>query len=420
MQAVMRGDNHNYIELALSYMTAYLTEDAIEILKLAPNDNEPMVHYYLYALTNDKSELDKAENSDSLYCFPNRLEDITVLEKAIYNGGNYAAYYLGCLFYDKGRWEESKEIWENCADSITLPTVYRNLSLIYYNKLKDGNSALKAMEKAFSIDKSDARIFFELDQLYKTLNFSLEKRLANMNANADLLEKRDDLYTEYITLLNMNGEYDNAYNRIMNHNFHPWEGGEGKIPAQYRIALINKAKAEKNTEKAIEYLEKALVYPYNLGEGKLIGNMDNDIYYMLGNLYEDKEKSKQAYRLAARGEFNLSSAMYYNDQPPQMMYYSAKAIEALGDKDEAKKRFNAFIEYANNHMNDEMKIDYFAVSLPDFLIFEGDLNKNNKVHCNLMAALGYLGIGDNDNAQKYAKQGLELNQCHAELRDIVK
>ena len=218
----------------------------------------------------------------------------------------------------------------------------------------------------------------------------------------------------------MNGEYDNAYNRIMNHNFHPWEGGEGKIPAQYRIALINKAKAEKNTEKAIEYLEKALVYPYNLGEGKLIGNMDNDIYYMLGNLYEDKEKSEQAYRLAARGEFNLSSAMYYNDQPPQMMYYSAKAIEALGYKDEAKKRFNAFIEYANNHMNDEMKIDYFAVSLPDFLIFEGDLNKNNKVHCNLMAALGYLGIGDNDNAQKYAKQGLELNQCHAELRDIVK
>ena len=41
-----------------------------------------------------------------------------------------------------------------------------------------------------------------------------------MNENSDLLEKRDDLYTEYITLLNMNGEYDNAYNRIMNHNFH--------------------------------------------------------------------------------------------------------------------------------------------------------------------------------------------------------
>ena len=30
-----------------------------------------------------------------------------------------------------------------------------------------------------------------------------------------------------------------------------------------------------------------------------------------------------------------------------------------------------------------------------------------------MAALGYLGIGDNDNAQKICKnKGLELNQCH--------
>ena len=132
----MRGDNHNYIELALSYMSAYLTDDAIEILKLAPNDNEPMVHYYLYALTNDESELDKAENSDSLYCFPNRLEDIAVLKKAIYNGGNYAAYYLGCLFYDKGRWEESKELWEKCADNITLPTVYRNC-LLYTSDAAD-------------------------------------------------------------------------------------------------------------------------------------------------------------------------------------------------------------------------------------------------------------------------------------------
>ena len=42
-------------------------------------------------------------------------------------------------------------------------------------------------------------------------------------------------------------------------------------------------------------------------------------------------------------------------------------------------------------MNDEMKIDYFAVSLPDFLIFEGDLNKNNKVHCNLMAGAWIFG-----------------------------
>ena len=391
LKAVMRGDNHNYVELALSYIAAGLYSEADAILAIAPNDNEPMVHYYRYACTGDKSELEKAEKSSSLYCFPNRIEDIAVLKHAVKDGGSYAAYYLGNLFYDKGRWEESISLWESCVDKINLPTVYRNLSLAYYNKLHDTDRAKEAMEKAFSMDKSDARVFFELDQLYKMLNYSLQERLDNMNANPELLEQRDDLYTEYITLLNMNGEYENAYNRIMNHNFHPWEGGEGKIPAQYRISLINMAKAQNDKTKAIELLESALVYPHNLGEGKLIGNLDNDIYYMLGYLYEDEEKRERAFKLAARGKFELTSAMYYNDQPPEMMYYAAKAIEELGDRDEAQNRFDTFIDYANIHMNDNIKIDYFAVSLPDFLIFDADLNKKNKVLCLFMQSLGYLG-----------------------------
>lgn len=417
LKQVMRGDNHNYIELALSYRIAGLFGDAADILTIAPNSDEPMVHYYLYELTGDKAQLEKAEAANPLYCFPNRLEDIAVLGKAAADGGELAKYYLGCLFYDRGLWEKSVQLWECCAEKINHPTVYRNLSLAYYNKMGDSERAKIAMEKAFAMDTTDARVFFELDQLYKMLNYSLEDRLASMNAHGELLEKRDDLYTEYIALLNMNGEYQNAYNRIMNHNFHPWEGGEGKIPAQYRIALMNLAKTADNPT---ELLEQALVYPYNLGEGKLVGNLDNDIYYMLGQLYEDEDKKNNAYKLASRGDGALGSAMYYNDQPPEMMYYAAKAIEALGDGDEAQRRFDAFIKYASEHMDDEMKIDYFAVSLPDFLIFEADLNKKNKVHCCYMASLGYMGKGDLENAKAQAEQGLTLDKCHAGLRDILR
>lgn len=126
--------------------------------------------------------------------------------------------------------------------------------------MHDSLKAKNALEKAFHMDSTDARVFFELDSLYKTLNYSPQNRLMNMNAHTELLTKRDDLHTEYITLLNLNGEYENAYHRILNHNFHPWEGGEGKIPAQYRIALIHMAQnADKTT--AIKYLEAALTYP---------------------------------------------------------------------------------------------------------------------------------------------------------------
>lgn len=414
MHALMRGDNHNYVELALSYIAAGLKEDAAKILGMAPNNDEPMVHYYMYFCTGDKSELEKAEKASPLYCFPNRLEDIAVLGHAAGDDGEYAKYYLGCLFYDKGIWEKSVSLWECCADKIQLATVYRNLSLAYYNKLSDSEKAKVAMEKAFAMDKTDARVFFELDQLYKILNYSCAERLENMENNAELLEKRDDLYTEYVTLLNIDGQYEKAYNCIMNHIFHPWEGGEGKITAQYRIALMHLGGAER--------LEAALVYPHNLGEGKLAGANDNDIYYMLGCEYAevDKEKSEKAFRLAARGGSELSSAMYYNDQPPEMVYYMALAYKALGDVARAECLFDALTAYCGEHYDDEIKIDYFAVSLPDFLIFDADLNKKNKVHCCFMAALGYMGKGDKGKAREFAEKGLSMEKCHIGLNEIVK
>lgn len=415
-RAVMRNDNHNYIELALTYMDAGLNEEADSILALAPDMNEPMVHYYRFFCTEDEAELKKGEESSPLYCFPNRLEDILPLTKAVECGGNYAAYYLGCLYYDKGLWEKSVALWEKVKDNIQLATVYRNLSLAYYNKLHNEEKAKIAMEKAFSMDEGDARVFFELDQLYKTLNLSIEERLKNMNRHHNLLEERDDLYTEYITLLNLKGEYEKAYSCIMEHKFHPWEGGEGKIPAQYRIALMNMAK-EKSEGEAVALLEKALTYPHNLGEGKLIGNLDNDIYYKMGCISE--ERREELFALAARGDFELSSAKYYNDQPPEMMYYSVMALKRLGCEEKAKKLFEAFIEYGDSHMDDEVRIDYFAVSLPDFLIFDTDLNKKNRVHCLYMKALGYLGCGETERAKECAEAGLEIEHCHRGFIDIL-
>ncbi|MBP5152632.1 MAG: hypothetical protein ILP13_06955, partial [Lachnospiraceae bacterium] len=81
-------------------------------------------------------------------------------------------------------------------------------------------------------------------------------------------------------------------------------------------------------------------------------------------------------------------AMYYNDQPPEMMYYKALALIGLGNRDEAVKIGEGMKKYGESHMEDNVKIDYFAVSLPDFLIFEADLNKKNRIHCENMINLG--------------------------------
>ena len=50
------------------------------------------------------------------------------------------------------------------------------------------------------------------------------------------------------------------------------------------------------------------------------------------------------------------------------------------------------------NISNEVTLDYFAVSLSDLLIFETDLNVNNKIHFLYIAGSGYFGIGENQKA----------------------
>ena len=57
-------------------------------------------------------------------------------------------------------------------------------------------------------------------------------------------------------------------------------------------------------------------------------------------------------------------------------------------------------------------MDYFAVSLPTFLVFDEDLNERNRVHCHYMIALGHLGLGQADVARQHFDQVLALDANH--------
>ena len=57
-------------------------------------------------------------------------------------------------------------------------------------------------------------------------------------------------------------------------------------------------------------------------------------------------------------------------------------------------------------------MDYFAVSLPDLLIWDGDLQEKNTVHCHLMLALGYLGLGETDKGLHYLQEVERMDTNH--------
>lgn len=426
----MRDFQENYLMAARDYAEfgAYL--EAIDILSRCAKKH-PLLYYYrayyaqrLGMAETVKSMLELAESTAPDYCFPNKLEDIAVLRFAINNGcGTKAPYYLGSLYYDKLQWKEAVRLWEMSADADPLfPTVWRNLSLAYYNKLQNRDKAKMAMEKAFSLDESDVRVFLELDQLYKKLGWSFEERLERYEAHKELVDRRDDLYIEYITLVNLSGNHNLAYKLIMGHHFHPWEGGEGKVTTQYTLALLEMAKKalpEAHYADAEHLLRKALVYPENLGEGKLEGTKDNHLLYYLGLALEAQGRDTEAaacFEKATLGTDEPAGAMYYNDQPADMILYQGFAYLKLGKVKEAKARFYRLIDYGEQHLNDEVKIDYFAVSLPDFLIYDEDYTLKNRAHCNYLMALGNIGLGNYGAAARFLSETEAIDPSHMMCR----
>lgn len=427
VKRIISNDEKNYIAMAIDYIDCGDYNEAANILRMGTEQcGDPMVFYYLaYCLKKmDDSNADKyfeiAADSNPKYCFPNTIYDYLVLSSAIKNNPNdsKALYYLGNLLYDKKRHKEAIKYWEKSVEiDGSYATVKRNLALAYVNKKQDMDKAIEMLEEAFELNMKDARVFYELDQLYKKLAYPFATRLENMETHFELVNARDDLYLEYITLLNSVGEYSKVLTLILSRNFHPWEGGEGKIPTQYVTANTELAKSllESNPKKAIEHLSAAKIYPANIGEGKLEGAQENNINYYLGLAYEkmgDKEKSSEYYNQAAVGLDEPSGAMFYNDQPPHMIFYQGLALLKLDRKKEALSRFNKLIDYGEKHIFDKQSIDYFAVSLPDFLVFEDNLDIKNEIHCNYMMGLGYIGIGNMKKAKEYLTRALELDPNH--------
>jgi len=426
-QKIMRGDVHNYIEIALDYAHAGLFEDAIALLLEAPQ-HEPMTAYYrgwiqLQAGDNTGAlkSFEAASQRSPDYCFPHRVECVTVLESAIEHRPQDARthYYLGNFWYAHQRYEEAIQTWEaSCELDPDFPTTHRNLGLAYVNKCNDLQAGLASYEKAFELNVSDGRVFFELDQLYKKINDAPSSRLARLEQYLTLVEQRDDLTVEYITLLNLLGQHDTALGILQTRRFHPWEGGEGKVTSQYVVCLVELAKRALDANQpnqAVEYLQQAQTYPHNLGEGKLYGAQENHIFYYLGYAYEaigNTAEAKKNFEKASAGLSEPTSAIYYNDQPPDMIFYQGLAWEKLGQPQQATRIFEKLIAYGEQHFDDEITIDYFAVSLPNFLVFEYDLNEQNRIHCNYMMGLGYLGLKNREKANECFDQVLALDASH--------
>lgn len=406
---LLRDEAQTYIDAALDYAEAGCGEEADDLLEHLLSRHRraaPMCAYILASIHEhvDSSLGDayrrEAAAAISDYCFPNRLEEELALREAIElnTADARAPYYLGCYLYDKKRTDEAIQMWELSRERDSeFPTTHRNLGIAYYNVQHDGAKALESYERAFELDRNDARVLFELDQLRKKLGHAPEERLALLDRYPQLIEMRDDLSIEHAALLNALGLHDRALQIVANRTFHPWEGGEGKVLAQHvatHLGLGRAALAEGQPEQALKHFESAMNCPHNLGEARHLLAATADIDYHLGLANEalgDDEVARKWFTKAAEAAQDFADMAVASFS--KMTYYKAAALQKLGREQEAAELLDALEKFAREKLATTPKIDYFATSLPDLLMFDEDLKQRSDREATFLLGLAHLGRG---------------------------
>lgn len=399
------GRAEEYLNTAYEFLGFGCWEDAADVLSACPAES-PM-KYYALAFAESRMGLDeaagqalKAERLSTDFCFPNKPEELPVLEYAVslLPAAPKAHYYLGEYFYDRKQYDAAIRHWQAAVKELpALAPARRNLSIAYYNH---GNRDLAAGEiaEAVRLEPDNSRFLLEQDQLLKRLDRPAEERLAILEARRDLLPDRCALMLAYISLLNADGQHEKALDLLMNYTFHVWEGGEGKVADEYKTALFalaEKALAGGRAEEAVEYASRTLSYPPNLGEGKLENVPDNRAYYLIGCAYRmmgDETKAAACFTEAASGSQVPEPVRYYNDQPSDYIYYQGLAFHALGKEESAKRAFHQLIIFGERHLFDRTGYDYFAVSMPELEVYQDDIQKRSDDYCRRLIALGRKGL----------------------------
>jgi tetratricopeptide (TPR) repeat protein len=149
-----------------------------------------------------------------------------------------------------------------------------------------------------------------------------------------------------------------------------------------------------------------LHFPANLGEGyHQVFTAQAMLYFYAGLACQGLPDNSQARNFWEQA-INDARPIKSND------FYRGLAARKLGDTTLAAEIFAGLVEAGDHQLQFPAKIDYFATSLPTFLIFRDDLGKLSQIEACYWRGLGYLGQGQTTLARAEFEKVLALDINH--------
>jgi len=270
------------------------------------------------------------------YCFPFRVEETAVLDRAMAADPKdpRAPYYLGNLLYDLqpdraiAEWERSRALDPGFA------RVHRNLAFAYARVQGALPRAAASQEKAVALEKSEPRLYYELDQYLAWTKAPLATRLRRLTESPETVASREITAGRLARVETLLGRDDAALETLSRTRFHVWEGESG-IHSVYVSARLERGRrllARGKASAALEEFRSAVTIPANIEVGQGVGAHLAAAHHHVGLALEKLGRTDEA--AAAFRESASAPAV-----APESEYWIGRSLDRLGRKAEARRRF---------------------------------------------------------------------------------
>ncbi len=281
--------HETYLETALQYLRYGQQTEAIKLLKMIPE--QPIALLWLAELESNNNFLKQSLDHSPNLVFPHRTETLHLLERLMQKNDHWKLkYYAALIYWNKGRLEKAKTLFEVCGEQPDFLPFYLAKAELFRD-----NQALRmaAIQRAVQMDPNSWRAQLAYSkEWYEAKDY--EKVI---QITADFLETSPAFGMLYAKSLTKAGHASKAVEFLEHYEVLPFEGAREGRQVYYEACILAALTAfqEKKYTDAVDFGKKAGLWPRNLGVGKPY-EVDNQLeHFILSHAYlkmGDKEKAK--------------------------------------------------------------------------------------------------------------------------------
>ena len=328
--------HETYLEMALFYVRLGLADDALALLGHAPAHPEVRAWqaYLMKDRASDESRkyLEEALALSPWLVFPFREESIPVFAWAVKERPEdwKAKYYLGLIFWGKGRVEETSALFNACDQADFAPFFLARGAL---RRETAPEHARADFERALELDPKAWRSWHTLIAFERSHD-KPDGALQTARQAAAAFPDEVPIQVDLVKALLEAGLFSEAADLLEKVEALPSEGASElhSLYVRAHLALAVEAMKNKDWTSAIQELERSKEYPERLGTGAPF-HPDVRLQDYLASVCHERlgEPSKAEGLRRAIADYTLT----YWDEPQPHAYFGALVLERLGQKEKA-------------------------------------------------------------------------------------